>query len=191
MTKNLKSKLLLLLIPIFLILGVITYAWFAVINKTDPIIIATGSLRVDAKLYYKTEVSGTYTEVEDGGINLNYVIPGKKFYFKLEITNIGSIPGELTVEIINITYTDEGLEGLFDIFFVDPSDVDELEISKSITGDELLLFSEAYIENGEDEKLIFEFVIMGNALVTEAIQGESTTLTSFLITLDQIRPSTP
>ncbi|MDY0277265.1 MAG: hypothetical protein RBQ97_04190 [Acholeplasma sp.] len=71
----------------------VIFAWFSVVDKTEPIFIYSGKLEVEANLYViygadLKEISSEYT--------FEYIIPGMKEFFVLKIRNAGTIPGNLS-----------------------------------------------------------------------------------------------
>lgn len=168
-------KLSLMLIAMVITLITVTFAWFMVVNKSEPIIIKTGTLRVNATLYYVDEEE---TEVGSSGIIIADIIPGKEFLFKLSITNNGSIPGSLTVKIMNIIYSEEFMDGVFEIRYGD----DE---TKPISGEEMLLFEEYFLTEKTTYDFFFTVIATGN--ITSDMISEYIILSKILVQLDQIK----
>lgn len=183
-------KLSLMLIATVFALVMITFAWFMAINKTDPIIIESGTLRVSAELYIGKDKNDNgqieedeYELVSDKIKNLTNVIPGKIYSFKLIITNNGTVPGNLSVSIINITYSNHIMNNAFKIFYFDP--IEEYESIKQINGEDLNIFQEYKIE--KKSSFLFYFSIVGDESISSEMSGHFVKLTSFLIRLDQIQ----
>lgn len=167
----------------------VTFAWFIAIDKTDPIIIKSGTLKVSASLYIglDTDEDGNVEESEysivEEPINLTNVLPGNIYYFKLEIENLGSVPGHLSVDAINIIYSDDIMKNTFKFDFVNPKSSEEETLF--IFDEEINLF-ENFVINKESS-LQFYFKIIGDEIINTDMQGHSLKLSSFLITLDQIQ----
>lgn len=185
-------KLSIMLIVTFITLIMVTFAWFIAIDKTDPIIIESGTLRVKADLYIHNDINnnGQVDEGEyilaDKPISIVNVVPGSVFHFKLEIENLGSVPGNLTIDIIGIEYSDEEKMGsLFEVEFIDPKNELDL-ITKPISGEEINLFIDKRIE--KSSIFTFHFQIVSGQNINDEIAGHWLKLSSFLITLNQIRP---
>lgn len=180
-------KLLLILVPTIISIIVITFAWFMVITKTDPIIIRSGTLRVEANLYYEDD-DGEYVEITES-ITFSNIIPGAVFKFKLTMKNAGSIDGHLMVDILSIVFSDEIIEEAFELCYIDPSDKTVPPEEKLIPIDQssLKLFKEYKLDS--QEEFDFYFCVRGTEIITQEMQGMYLKLTSFLITLDQIQPN--
>ena len=167
----------------------VTFAWFIAIDKTDPIIIKSGTLKVSASLYIglDTDEDGNVEESEysivEEPINLTNVLPGNIYYFKLEIENLGSVPGHLSVDAINIIYSDDIMKNTFKFDYVNPKSSEEETLF--IFDEEINLF-ENFVINKESS-LQFYFKIIGDEIINTDMQGHSLKLSSFLITLDQIQ----
>ncbi|MCK9470984.1 MAG: hypothetical protein M0Q88_04445 [Bacilli bacterium] len=167
----------------------VTFAWFIAIDKTDPIIIKSGTLKVSASLYIglDTDEDGNVEESEysivEEPINLTNVLPGNIYYFKLEIENLGSVPGHLSVDAINIIYSDDIMKNTFKFDFVNPKSSEEETLF--IFDEEINLFEDFVIY--KESSLQFYFRIIGDEIINTDMQGHSLKLSSFLITLDQIQ----
>ena len=185
-------KLTIMLIVTAITFIMVTFAWFIAIDKTDPIIIESGTLRVNANLYIWKDNNqdgliqeSEYVEVTDEINNLTNVLPGSVYYFKLTMENEGSVPGQLTVDIINIEYSDEIMHNAFKIDFLDPVANEETE--KYIVGEDLNVFRDYVV--GKESIFLFYFKIVGDESISSDMAGEYLRLTSFLVTLNQIKPS--
>ncbi|MFA7435340.1 MAG: hypothetical protein WC006_03125 [Bacilli bacterium] len=167
----------------------VTFAWFIAIDKTDPIIIKSGTLKVSASLYIglDTDEDGNVEESEysivEEPINLTNVLPGNIYHFKLEIENLGSVPGYLSVDAINIIYSDDIMKNTFKFDFVNPKSSEEETLF--IFDEEINLFEDFVIY--KESSLQFYFRIIGDEIINTDMQGHSLKLSSFLITLDQIQ----
>lgn len=167
----------------------ITFAWFVAMNRTDPVIIESGTLRVNALLYYGEDEddSGVVEEDEyrlvEEGISLTNVIPGKEYLFKLEIENEGSVPGHLSINIINIIFSNIIMEDKFEVKFLDP----QTSIERALVIDDLeLLIFEEYVLT-EETSFNFYFSIVGTKDLSSEMAYEYIKLSSFLVRLDQIQ----
>lgn len=101
-----KSVLLIisLIVSIILTATTVVFAWFTIVENTQPIIIYSGGLNVEAKLDY---IESTSSEIE---IESSYIfdefVPNQIFDFKLTITNKGTLDGLVSIEFVfnnNIT----------------------------------------------------------------------------------------
>lgn len=191
MRKNVKViQLLLMLIVTLITLVTVTFAWFIVITKTDPIIIESGSLRVNASLYIGKDTNDNkvieedeYVLITDEIKNLKNVLPGTIYSFKLVIYNAGSASGHLSVDMINIIYSDEVMQNSFKIVYNHP--IDNIETTKFIGNDELAIFKEFVLT--EKTTYSFYFRIIGSENISAEMAGHFLKLSSFLVTLDQIQ----
>lgn len=184
-------KLLFMLIITSITLITATFAWFIAFNKTDPIIITSGTLKVDASLYMGEDSNGNgqidedeYVILTDEIKNITNVLPGTEYSFKLVINNLGSVSGHLSVNIIRIEYSNPIMYNSFKINYDSPNNIDE-NISKFIIGEELSVFSEYVIE--KESEFSFYFKIIGDESISSEMAGHYLHLSSFLVTLDQIQ----
>jgi len=175
-------KLSAMLLSTIITVVTVTFAWFVGMDRTDPVIIESGNLRVSATLYYKNE-QNEFEEVEES-LSLDHVIPGKVYNFKLEITNNGTIDGHLSITIINIKYSDDIMKEKFELSFLNPNDNNQ-EISKIIDDIDLVVF-EKYILSAQSE-FEFYFTIKGTEDITSEMAYQKIQLSSFLVKLDQIQ----
>ena len=186
-------NLVLMLVTTLLTLIAVTYAWFISVNKTEEIIIESGTLRVTANLYLGHDANNNgeieedeYELIVDKINNLTNVLPGVIYHFKLEIKNDGSVPGHLSVDMINIIYSKEIIQNAFRVEYIDPTLGEENSlISKNISDFDMQMFKNYVID--EQSTFSFYFQIIGNENITTDMAGESIKLTSFLVTLDQIQ----
>lgn len=189
---NNKAKVIKLSVMFFLTfitLVTVTFAWFVAMEKTIPVVIESGTLRVSATLYFGVDKNNNDTIEEDeynqveNSLSFSDVIPGRVYPFKLVITNNGTIDGNLSVSIINILYSDEKIKSKFKIEFVNPAtQVESIILIDSI--DEVL-----FEEYKLDSKTTFNFyfqIVAGEDITTE-LNSHKIVLSSFLIKLDQIR----
>lgn len=86
-----KSSVSLIIISFLLIvasLGAVLYAWFGLVEKTQPILIYSGKIELTAILYDEEEN-------EINNILIDKVIPGDVFTYTLDVKNKGTILGNL------------------------------------------------------------------------------------------------
>src|SRR5690554_1311666 len=175
-------KLSAMLLSTIITVVTVTFAWFVGMDKTEPVIIESGNLRVSATLYYKNE-QNEFEEVEES-LSLDHVIPGKVYNFKLEITNNGTIDGHLSITIKNIKYSDDIMKNKFELTFPNPNDNNQ-KISKMIENIDLLIFEEYVL--GSQNSFEFHFTITGTESITSEMAYQKIQLSSFLVKLDQIQ----
>lgn len=128
-----KTKVILLMLSIILTILLALYstlAWFKMIETTEPILINTGSLRVESKFYFGVDQNGNgtiedneYDEVTEGSLPLYNVIPGNKFYYRITVENKGTIDGFLSISINDIKADVESMLAGFKIKYIDPTSV--------------------------------------------------------------------
>jgi hypothetical protein len=107
----------LMIISTAILLVFVTFAWFATIEKTDPIIITTGTLKIESHFYkgIDSNLDGIldkvmdndtlvdhYEEVTEEGLIFDNVIPGQIYTFRFTFKNNGSIDGVLSVDALDI-----------------------------------------------------------------------------------------
>lgn len=196
-----KSRIILLLLTMVLtiVLSIyISFAWFSMIETTDPILINTGSLRVESEFYYGVDANydgivdeGQYQKITEGGISFNNIIPGQKYPYRIITRNLGSIPGQLSISINNLEASKDILKG-FNITFNHPTlGLTKVSFASAIIDDKgiinlPLLNNDVIVqENGKENDIyIFDFVIE----VTENITNNdgSLVIRNFLINLSQV-----
>lgn len=171
--KALFIQILILIITTILMLGSVTYAWFSKFEKTSIIEIDTASLKVDANLYYaNTSADNEYEKVEESLV-INKVIPGDTFYFLFQITNNGTIDGELSIKTSSI------LSNNIDIFkFIINDTLYDISDTSNV------LFEGIDISPGGTELLYFQIYVTGELTQTEY---SNLYIESFNIRIDQKR----
>jgi|SRR5690554_3771063 len=186
---SLKKQLfysLIMVIIAFVLLSFIVFAWFVISEKTDPIIVSTGSLRTRCALFlgidsdYDGELDdGSYTEITEAGIAFTDVTPGQIYTFKMIIENLGSVDGYLTVTINDIIATAADMYQGFTVSFVEP---EEKEMTL-INGD-LVMFSDYVL--AAQNIYEFHFTVSANDLLTAALKYETLKITNFIVRLVQV-----
>lgn len=192
---NGKSKVVLLILTMVLtvvLLMYMTYAWFDMVKETNPIIIQTGTLRLESSLYYAYDSNdnGTieeseYEEVLEGGLEFTRIIPGEKYYFRIYTKNIGTIPGYLSISINDLSATKESLLQGFCVVFQDPKSVDEITVISLHDHNNYKIQLFENVKLVKNEFFTFDFTLEATELITSQVKGETLTITNFLIRLDQ------
>lgn len=182
-------QLLLMLVCTIVLFIFVAFAWYISLDKTDPIIINTGSLRADCKFYrgidsnYDGELDDdSFIEITEADLHFVNVIPGQIYTFKLSVTNIGTISGFLSVRMNNIITEDEDLLNYFNVSFVEPT---ETEIIFSAAEDgKLELFNKYILEPETTFDFIFQIKV-GN-FSGDNFHLKSLTIEHFIVDLIQI-----
>lgn len=172
---------LMIFLTIILIIS-ITFAWFMIIKKTDPIIVNTGSLHTSAKLYYKND-NEVYEEIVAGGIKFTNVVPGETYDYKIVVNNLGTIAGSLDINLYEVLTTHPDLMTGFTINYLNP--LTNENISMIISNDNLNIFSNYVLDSNNSFDFYFSVVVTD--VVSSIYCNESLTITSFVIRLDQLR----
>ncbi|MFA5561010.1 MAG: hypothetical protein WC964_04465 [Acholeplasmataceae bacterium] len=183
-------KVILIMVLLPLVAITTTYAWIALVDRTQPILIYSGSLEINAILYQGFDdnddgIVDYYEEYEDDDLAFLNVVANETFYFKIEIRNDGNIHGHLKIvfnqaEENNLIFADH-----FSVNYLDPNT--EVLTSKILNQTELLLFEEYILER--EATYVFEFMILVGENVTNAHYGMSMIIDHIHLQLDQIRPS--
>lgn len=182
-------QLLLMLVCTIVLFIFVAFAWYISLDKTNPIIINTGSLRADCKFYrgidsnYDGELDDeSFIEITEADLHFVNVIPGQIYTFKLSVTNIGTISGFLSVRMNNIITEDEDLLNYFNVSFVEPT---ETEIIFSAAEDgKLELFNKYILEPETTFDFIFQIKV-GN-FSGDNFHLKSLTIEHFIVDLIQI-----
>ena len=185
---SVKSKLIYSFLMVFTALTlsvVVIFAWFIITEKTEPIIISTGTLRSSCSLYYWDDDNydgileeDEYIEILEAGIIFNNAIPGQVYHYKLVVENIGTIDGLLTISIGDILATNNDMYNGFAVSFIEPEE-------NSITFEEgdIVLFSDYFLEKGETYEFLFMIIIKDT--ISSSLKAESMIVTNFIVDLAQ------
>lgn len=174
-------QLSMLLVAVFLMLGSVTYAWFAKVEKTSIIKFDTASLKVEADLYAGLAPNDPNYQLVTEALVFNDIVAGEIYYFKLEVKNIGSIDGKLSVYIDNNNLLKSTtLEE--DIFLLE----DDLNNSKNILFDDETIISNDKVLGVNDEVTVYFKIIISSNLTNDNL-GDYLTIRGITIRLDQIR----
>lgn len=192
-----KSKIILSLLTMAftIVLALyISFAWFTMIESTEPILINTGSLRVTSGLYQAEfdQVGNItkYTKIEEGDLTINLVTPGQKLSYRIIAQNNGTIPGKLSITVNDIVGDMAMLSG-FKIDFIDPTNneakavfLDSVEPNES---DKMviLLFSDLILE--EAELVQFDFDIVVTSSINSTMKNQTLLINNFIINLEQFK----
>ena len=119
MKKN--GTIIIILSFLIMVVAIFTavYAWFSLVEKTQPIIIYSGKIELNAKLYDEDDN-------EINSLTIDKVVPGDVFNYKLVIKNEGTILGNLET-VFNFKVSNNNLKS-FIIF-----DIDDLNLNNDST----------------------------------------------------------
>ena len=194
MTSRSKIMLLLMTMVFTIVLALyISFAWFNMMESTEPILINTGSLRVFAVLYkaeYDEDDKLIYTEVKKGDLAINLVTPGENLKYRIIAKNEGSISGKLSIKINDIVADKEMLPG-FKIAFFDPTEDMEKELyfNTFLPDNEgkvvIPLFSDCLLES--QEIITFDFDIIVTSHVDSSMNNKTLLINSFVVNLHQYK----
>ncbi|MFA6626949.1 MAG: hypothetical protein WCQ80_04055 [Bacilli bacterium] len=184
--------LFLMMILTVLLTVYITYAWFTVTEKSQPIIISTGSLKQSSRFYVGIDSNydgvlddGSYQELVHGGFEVSALIPGQIYTFKIVVINEGTVDGNLSVTMNNIITTNDDILSEFLLSYVNP--VTGLTVDKTlderINQDiDLFLNKTVLKDSGLFE---FDFTIEALGTIPSTLRNVNLTITNYIISLVQ------
>lgn len=189
LTKSVAVKLILILLLIPAIVVSASYAWVAFIERTQPILIYSGKIEVEASFYQADDpnfdgIFDDYLEINEAGVTFEHAAPGQIFSFKLTINNQGNIPARLTVTLLNHILNNPDLAELFHLEFLHPGTNQVIQMT--LLGNQVILFDDYILPRETIIDLLFTITIdpyVGNSFALETIE-----LTQIDIRLDQIQP---
>lgn len=192
MKKMSKITLLIIAMMLTMVLTIyITFAWFDLTKETKPIIINTGSLRLDSKLFFGIDTNydgvlddNQYTEVTEGGIEFTNVTPGQIYTFKMFVQNKGTIPGELSITINDLTYVDQDILQGFSLEYKDPQTQEVVIKGFDEAVDNDLMMVDKFLLD-KQEIIEIDFQIRITSKVGNNNQNEKLIITNYVITLNQ------
>lgn len=159
-----------LILIIILSLGATIYAWFGLLEKTPPIIIEQGTLKLGSKLY--DEDDNEITE-----ITIETVVPGDVYLYKLVITNKGTLDGNLEV-VFNFNSNNEVLLSLVQFELYDPSSGSKLFSDENFT-------YESDLDGKDSLSLYFKVTFLTALTYDDLIGDDYIEIESIVITLIQ------
>lgn len=192
MKKMSKITLLIIAMMLTMVLTIyITFAWFDLTKETKPIIINTGSLRLDSKLFFGIDTNydgvlddNQYTEVTEGGIEFTNVTPGQIYTFKMFVQNKGTIPGELSITINDLTYVDQDILQGFSLEYKNPQTQEVVIKGFDEAVDNDLMMVDKFLLD-KQEIIEIDFQIRITSKVGNNNQNEKLIITNYVITLNQ------
>lgn len=86
-----------LIVSIIITATTVVFAWFTVIEKTQPIFIYSGSVKTEAELFV-LDKNAVYQPV-NSEYSFNNVVPNQMFNFKLVVVNQGTLDANLLLKL--------------------------------------------------------------------------------------------
>jgi hypothetical protein len=167
----------------------VSYAWYSSLEKSEPIIINTGSLRADCRFFKGIDSDydgvldeGSYEEITEAHLSFLMVIPGQIYTFKLSATNTGTTEGFLAINVGDIISDDEELLSYFSVYFTEPTERTVL-LSEAEAGN-LELFNLYVLEANQSFDFIFQIKV-GN-ITEDKLHLKSLTISHFIVDLIQV-----
>lgn len=186
MKKHAKVMLLMIMTLLVIVLTIqVTFAWLSRIERSAPIIIETGSLKLNTSLFVLED--DEYNPITSA-IYFQDVIPGESYHFKVIFENKGTVNGVLTFSINDLSSTIVDTLTSFQIEFINPSTADLMAIefnqhqNGSITLFENYLVFDKYHENN---KLEFFFTINVLDTLGSISKNDVVKINSFLANIIQ------
>ena len=183
-------QLLIMIAMSFVLFLFVAYARFVTLEKTEPIIVNTGSLRAECKFYRGIDADfdgdldeDDFVEIREANLQFTNVIPGQIYTFKLSVKNTGTVSGFLSVTIDNITSDEQGLLDYFIVSFSSPEEK-EIALSGADQNGDLNLFSDYVLAADATFDFIFQIRIDGN-LNGSQYHLKSLTIAHFIVDLIQ------
>lgn len=178
------AKILLFILTLSAFLGSAIFAWVSFVDKSQPIMLYSGRLNAEAKLfiledpnYDGEDVNNEYTEITNA-YQISHVQPGQIYSFKLEVNNTGTIPAHLKVFLEIDDTSNEGLLDVIHIAFNEPFYMNQRLESMYLFEEQPILKLETYV---------FYFNIVITEFLGNVYSGQSVVIKNLIITLDQIQ----
>lgn len=179
-------RIVLFVLTLSAFFGSAVFAWVAFVERSQPIMLYSGRLVAEAKLFVleDPDYDGidpnniyTYTEITSA-YHLTKVQPGQILSFKLEVKNSGSIPAHLKVFLEIDAASESDLLDEMHIQYTQP-----LNVNQSL--ESMLLFDEVYVE--KSETYVFYFQMIVTEFVGNSLSGDAVIIKHLEVTLDQIQ----
>ncbi len=153
-----------------LVISTLVYAWFGIIEKTQPIIIYSGKINLKADLYQIVDEDDILIDE----ISFSNVVPGDKFYYKLVVKNQGTITGILDASFI-FAGTNQTIRSL--VLFKTSDDLSYTTFNSNYTLDAITLLAE------QETTIFFEVLISED--LEDTVIGDYAEISSINISLTQ------
>ncbi|MDY0346809.1 MAG: hypothetical protein RBQ70_03980 [Acholeplasma sp.] len=167
-----------------------TYAWIIATFKSDPIIVESGTLTVEAQLFEAADLNQdgildagpVYTEITTGFMIFANVIPGQTYTYRITVTNTGSTNGYLTIKANDIIPSNSELYNLLQLNYINP--VTSSPTSLNLDAETFTMFSD--YELAASAQFSLDFTIYIKPTINNALQDEYISIGHFEIILNQI-----
>lgn len=161
------------------------FAWMTFSEQTQPILIYHGNIKEFIEVYQLVDPNydgedpnNQYTQLIGPKVFTN-VIPGQIYAFKLEVTNLGTIPAHLKVELNLDLSSDSDLKAVIKITYDNPIQTDMFLENNMLLFDEIVL--------NPEQTYVFHFKIHITGDIGNTFKGKSLIIKNLTITLDQIQ----
>lgn len=148
------------------------YAWFSLVEKTQPIIIYSGKIELDAKLY--DEQNNQITS-----LTIDKVVPGDEYSYFLVIKNQGTLLGDLDV-LFNFKVANNNLKSYI-IFTIE----DEELFTGSTTFNSNSYLYTNQLDKNETITIYFKIKISDNLEVTHLAEDNTVEIKTIQLQLTQ------
>lgn len=156
-----------LVIMIILAATTVVFAWFTLVQKTQTILIYSGSIKLVANLYDEDN-----NEIIEA-ISFENVVPGDEFSFKLVISNEGNLDGKLDIEFV-FSSNNPSLLNFFQI---------EYDNSLNTFNDGLTINNT--LLSAETKEFPFKIIINRNLTLDDFNNGDFIKIENIILTLTQ------
>lgn len=186
-----KIRLIESIVILVMVLALLTtgiFAWIIARFGSEPIIFTSGSIKMEAAFYQANDANldgildGGYTQITTGGLQLNDLMPGQTYTFRLVIVNMGTHAGSLSLNMNDIVPSNIALYNLLAIEYTMPGTTNQVTMNLD---DSSKIFFTDYVLDFENT-LTFDFVIMVKPTINNSLQGGSISIGHLFIRLDQI-----
>lgn len=192
MKKQLISSIFIFL-SVVMVITTVVFAWVVLTFRSEEIIVTTGSIKVEANLFYATDenydgnldlVSGepVYNPITSPGITFTEVIPGQKYTYRLVITNTGTSDGFLSIYIKDILTIDSDMYQMLKITYINP--VNDTLTEVNLNNQNVTLFNDYLLD--ESAILNLDFIIEVRTNANNDLQNSSISIGFFEVRLNQI-----
>lgn len=187
MKKHARVMLLsIMFLAVLVLTAQVSFAWLSRIEKSAPIIIETGTLKLNSTLYVLDD--DEYKLISSSIINFEQVTPGKQYSFKAIFKNEGTVDGILTFSINNVfSGVAKTLEN-FQINYLNPTTMSPISITlNNNTNGSILLFENYLIGDKYELNNTFEFYFTLSILdsLDSSSKGDVVTIENFLARIVQ------
>ncbi len=193
-----KRQLILIIISIVLTgatLITAVFAWFTHSNAEQSIVFSTGTIEVEAELYQANDPDcdgvfdpATAYQLKTSAIEINNVVSGQIYSFKLVVKNQGTIPGSLKITLMNLPNMT-----INNALTLKYSELDQSTYANTKTvfpnGNFVIasMDSLSYVSGSNETVLLFQIVVNKN--LTNAHYGQTFVISTIKVELEQIPPT--